>query len=337
MYDPIFNIKGLTVLSKLSIARIFLQPIDNELLLYLCEHPGSSAYEIYTKKELGKDIDYKKIRRHIKKLSAKKLVAIVQTKTSQHKAKYWKLSIGGIYYLILTKRMLPDKITKGILRNYGDNILLQFSLYPYINHSTLLQITNTALLSKVSLFLYECCKEIEDALGLINNKRSRYLVEEVFIWQYVPDKNYDTNNLCEFLKRKFNLDWIDNAKIEKIENGNSLIISHKANSILITLNDKKTKAILKINRENKYEFIVKEYHHNWFRVEAPVIPIEEYAVHSLLLSTQQRVPGLIFNLASNAVSGSSSFQILSQDERFIQSLEKTKMKFNVKSNEFLKR
>jgi hypothetical protein len=94
---------------------------------------------------------------------------------------------------------------------------------------------------------------------------------------------------------------------------------------------------LKINRQNKYEFIVKAYRHDWFSIEAPVMPIEEYAAHSLLLSTQQRVPGLIFNLASNAVSDSSDFQILSKDERFTQSLEKTKMKFNVKSNEILKR
>jgi hypothetical protein len=94
---------------------------------------------------------------------------------------------------------------------------------------------------------------------------------------------------------------------------------------------------LKINRKNKYEFIVKAYSPNWYSIEAPVMPIEEYAIHSLLLGTQQRVPALIFNLASNAVSGSSYFQILSQDEQFIQSLEKTNTKFNVKLNEILKR
>jgi hypothetical protein len=232
---------------------------------------------------------------------------------------------------------LPDKIIKGILRNYGDNILFQLFLYPYINQDTLLQIRDTALLSKISLFLYECCKEIEHALGLINNARSRYSVEQVFIWQYVPAKDYDTNNLREFLKRTFDLDWVHRAGIEKIENDNSLRISYKANSILITLNDTRTKAILKINRKNKYEFIVKAYSPNWYSIEAPVMPIEEYAIHSLLLGTQQRVPALIFNLASNAVSGSSYFQILSQDEQFIQSLEKTNTKFNVKLNEILKR
>ena len=337
MLDPIFNIKDLTILSNLSSDRTFLQLIDNELLLYLCEHPGTSAYEIYTQHGLGKDIDYKKIRRHINKLSAKRLIDKFQTKTSQHKAKYSKLSMRGIYYLILKNSILPDNIIKGILRNYGDNILFQLFLYPYINQDTLLQITNTALLSKISLFLYECCKRIEDALRLINNKRSRYAVEQVFIWQDVPSKNYENNKLLEFLKRKFNLDWIDHAEIEKIENDNKLRISYKANSILIILDDKKTKAILKIkNREIKYEFIVKAYKHSWFSIEAPVRPIEESAVHSLLLNTQQRVPGFIFDLASNAVSGSSNFQILSQDERFIQSLEKTKIMFNVKSNELLK-
>jgi hypothetical protein len=337
LYGPIFLIEDLIALSKFTSNSTVLQPFDNEILQYLCEHPSTSAYEIYTKEALGKGIDYRKIRRHINELSAKGLINIFQTKTSEHKAKYCKLSIGGIYCLILKNSILPDKITKGILRNYGDNILFQLFLYPYINQDTLLQIRDTALLSRISLFLYECCKEIEYALGLINNSRSRYSVEQVFIWQYVPAKDYDTNNLREFLKRTFNLDWVHRAGIEKIENDNSLRISYKANSILITLNDTRTKAILKINRKNKYEFIVKAYHHEWYSIEAPVMPIEEYVTHSLLLGTQQRVPALIFNLASNAVSGSSYFQILSQDEQFIQSLEKTNTKFNVKSNEILKR
>jgi hypothetical protein len=337
MYDRIFLIEDLIALSKFTSNSIVLQDFDNEILQYLCEHPSTSAYEIYTKKALRKGIDYRKIRRHINELSVKGLIDIFQTKTSEHKAKYGKLSIGGIYCLILKNSILPDNIIKGILRNYGDNILFQLFLYPYINQDTLLQIRDTALLSKISLFLYECCKEIEYALGLINNKRSRYAVEQVFIWQYVPAKNYDTNNLREFLKRTFNLEWILRAEIEKIENNNSLRISYKANSILITLNNARTKAILKINRENKYKFIVKAYSPNWFSIEAPVMPIEEHAAHSLLLSTQQRVLGLIFNLASNAVSGSSYFQILSQDEQFVRSLEKTNTKFNVKSNEILKR
>lgn len=337
MYDRIFLIEDLITLSRFTSNRIILQPFDNEILQYLCEHPSTSAYEIYTKKALGKGIDYRKIRRHINELSAKGLINISKTKTSEHKAKYRKLSVGGIYYLILKNSILPDNIIKGILKNYGDNLLFQLFLYPYINQDTLLQIRDTALLSKISLFLYECCKEIEYALGLINNARSRYTVEQVFIWQYVPDKDYDTNNLREFLKRKFNLDWVHRATIEKIENDNSLRISYEPNSIVITLNDKRTKAILKINRKNEYEFIVKAYSPNWFSIEAPVTPIEEYAAYSLLLGTQQRVPSLIFNLASNAVSGSSYFQILSQDEQFTQSLEKTNMKFNVKSNEFLKR
>src|SRR5687768_10008998 len=92
VYDRIFLIEDLTALSKFTSNSIVLQPFDNEILQYLCEHPSTSAYELYTKETLGKGIDYRKIRRHINELSVKGLIDVVQTKPSEHKAKYGKLS-----------------------------------------------------------------------------------------------------------------------------------------------------------------------------------------------------------------------------------------------------
>jgi hypothetical protein len=61
-------------------------------------------------------------------------------------------------------------------------------------------------------------------------------------------------------------------KFEKIENDNTLRISYKANSILIKLNETRTKATLIIRGEEKCEFTVKEYSRDskdYFLIEAP--------------------------------------------------------------------
>src|SRR5215208_6723243 len=249
-------IEDLLISSEL--ADISIGPSQNKILQYICIHPNSTAYDIHIKKALGNDIDSDRtIRRNISNLSDKKLIERLQKEDFEHGAKPCKLTIGGIYYLILKMRIMPDEIIKGILENYGNNILFKLFVYPYIKRDTLLQLKDSRLLSQVSLFLYECCKEIEHALGLINNTKSRYLTEEIFTWQRIPESKYEINSLYEFLKRKFNLDWLDKAKdIKKI--GNALLISYKSNSILIELDDNRTKATLKINRQQQnFEFIVK--------------------------------------------------------------------------------
>jgi hypothetical protein len=132
-----------------------------------------------------------------------------------------------------------------------------------------------------------------------------------------------------FLKWKFNLDWLDKAKdIKKIKNDSALLISYKSQSILIELDNNRTRATLKINRQRKFEFIVKLWTKDFFVITAPVTPIAKYAVKSLLTTVRQVVPSFVFNLASNAVPNSSTFQILAKDERFLRILEKTKRSFD---------
>jgi hypothetical protein len=110
---------------------------------------------------------------------------------------------------------------------------------------------------------------------------------------------------------------------------NILRISHKAKSVLIKLNDGKTKAILKIKGEQKYEFAVKVDSEDCFVVEAPAdITIEEQTANFLLGTIESRVHTLVFNLISSLVAGFDDFRILSGDKTFMKTLEKTRVKFN---------
>ena len=154
-------------------------------------------------------------------------------------------------------------------------------------------------------------------------------MEQIFDWQDVPDNEHQTNRLLGFLKHKFNFNWLDHADIDKIGNdGDTIRISHRANAISIRLDHTKTKAILKIRGEEKYEFIVQVPSAGHFIVAAPGEPIEEINARFLSSSILQRIPSFIFDLISNILAGSSDFHILSRDKRFMQKLKETKTKFD---------
>ncbi len=77
----------------------------------------------------------------------------------------------------------------------------------------------------------------------------------LFCWNKIPGA--DNEKLMEFLKQDFNIEWTENAKIEKTDNGNIIRVYKGTKSLLLELNDKKTFVYLKIDKNKTYEFIVK--------------------------------------------------------------------------------
>jgi hypothetical protein len=306
-----------------------IDSLHSEILQYISVYPGSTAYDMYRKRAVGKDYDERSVRRHVSDLEKMGLIERVKKEPVQHKAKPCRLTISGIAYLIMKKEIMYNDIIRGILKNYGNNPLFQIFVYSYIGEQTLLRLTSFNSLSPLSLYLYECCRELNDAVSTVNTARSKYLTEQLFVWQHVPSHDErETNCLREFLKREFKLSWVDLADFEKIENDRTLRISYKVNSVLIKLNNTRTKAILRIRREEKYEFIVRVYSDDYFLIEAPSrTTVAEQAADFLLGFTQSRVPSFIFNLTLSVVPGFDDFRILSQDRTFMETLEKTKLKF----------
>jgi hypothetical protein len=221
-------------------------------------------------------------------------------------------------------------VYNSIFKNYGDNILFELCLYPYIKRYTVAHLTEIKVVSSVSLFLYECCKEMEGAVESINTQKYKHVVRQVFVWERVPRDKNQTADLREFLKQKFDLKWLDKANFEKINDDNTLRISYGSNSLLITLNNTRTKAFVEIKgekKENGYEFIVESGPNGYLNIMALDKPIEESEAEFLQAVLQQRVPTLIFNLAVN-VTSESDFLVLSKDEKFMQILKETKGKFD---------
>ena len=77
----------------------------------------------------------------------------------------------------------------------------------------------------------------------------------LFCWDEIPGKNED--QLKEFLKKDFCMDWLENAKIEKIEKERTIKVSNSKNHLSLLLNNEKTAVILKIDDCKSCEFIAR--------------------------------------------------------------------------------
>lgn len=97
--------------------------------------------------------------------------------------------------------------------------------------------------------------------GKDTNKVKRFLKKKLninkylFTWGEVPGRDNDI--LRRFLKKTFYIDWIGNARIEKIEDGKTIRLHFKKNLLSLKLNDEKTKVSLNLDDGRADEFIVR--------------------------------------------------------------------------------
>lgn len=77
----------------------------------------------------------------------------------------------------------------------------------------------------------------------------------LFSWNDIPGN--DNKRLIGFLKKRFDIEWTDNVKIEKIDDGKTIRLSFENNFLSLKLNDDETKVILKIADVRTDEFIAK--------------------------------------------------------------------------------
>lgn len=67
----------------------------------------------------------------------------------------------------------------------------------------------------------------------------------LFSWDDIPGN--DNGRLIKFLKQKFDIEWVETAKIEKIDLDKTIKVSNEKNCILLKLNDNKTEVDLIID------------------------------------------------------------------------------------------
>ena len=77
----------------------------------------------------------------------------------------------------------------------------------------------------------------------------------LFSWDEIPGN--DNEKLIDFLKQNYNLDWLREEKIDKIDNDKIIKVSVENNYLSLSLNNQNTKVNLKIDDGRNDEFIVK--------------------------------------------------------------------------------
>jgi hypothetical protein len=77
----------------------------------------------------------------------------------------------------------------------------------------------------------------------------------VFSWEDISEE--DNIKLQEFLADKYCIDWIRTAKLDKIDNDNTIRVYTEKNSLSLKLNDKKTEVILEIDGVRTDKLMVK--------------------------------------------------------------------------------
>jgi hypothetical protein len=235
-----------------------------------------------------------------------------------------KLSTYGIYCLFLNIENMLDRIFKTILVNYGGNVLFKLFLYPYLDKKTLLAIQDSTLLSRIYLYLQQCCIEIGNISYSLGN--------DARIWRNVSTNEPGARSFLDFLEHKYGLPWLKYASLEMSADNNLLRIWAGTNYASIKFDKDEKTATMEIKdweKQKESTLIIKEPTPDFFRIGKPVTYTKHYwFARYLIVTTQQLVPSLLFDLASRVVHGTSDFEIPPRDEKFGISLEKIKAKFD---------
>ena len=85
-----------------------------------------------------------------------------------------------------------------------------------------------------------------------NENRDYLKGKYLFCWDEIHGNN--NTKLIDFLRDRFEIKWVENASIENINDGKTVRVYNKNNSIFISLNDEKNKVNIKINNGEIIEF-----------------------------------------------------------------------------------
>jgi hypothetical protein len=330
LIEYLFSLSGISDIS--------LNSAQEGLLMYLCRHPNSTAYEISKLNALNKTeilsekLDDRIIRRSLEGLDSQKLIE----RSGKGNSKPCRVTLTGIVYLILKRKILIFNTIIWVFRNYGNNILFQRILYPYISMDTIMRLIYFNSLSPVALFLHDCCTAIVGSIESTYIPENKDLMQLILVSKAAPQDARQIKSLITFLKRKFNLVWLDKAKVIS-ENDNTLRIAYGSNSILIELHNSNTMAVLTVSRKRKSrQFIVEAFPDSNLVRDKFVMSREDSLEFVLSSIPAHFVTTFIFSLASNVLASSEDFRTLSKDKNFMKLLERTKNNFDRRHELFLK-
>ncbi len=220
--------------------------------------------------------EYKKIERMIKDLQEILYIEKVpekETKIGNFKKVRsipYRLSLGGIFYIIMNYILFIDlwNVLEHLLKNYSNNILFQYFLYPYFEKSTL---KDSILYSSIINYLQEVCNLIKyhlSSIGKVKNLVKGYMTIHVFSWANQDSTTTnsssinqgDWSSLKEYLNKEMGWNWIYHAQVIPDYSKNIIIIQSDEVTVspIIFINRQEKTAVLKFNGVNYDIFGVDE-------------------------------------------------------------------------------
>jgi Fe2+ or Zn2+ uptake regulation protein len=342
-YYKFFYFKDIEKLSiVMQAAKKNMTDLRYRILKYYIENPGISVYRICKDKSfLHTKYPTKSIYEVVKLLLK---LNLIEKDLKQKEDYHCRLSTAGIFFLILNQdtHRLRLPITWNLLRelldNYSDNVLFQFLIYPYIEYETLKNIADSDVFERLLIYLRDCCKTINLFARSINNtynQKNGYLMDQLFIWENIPDEDHDVQSLRNFLKIRFRWNWINRAVIRRVEN--LIEISYLQHHAIIRTNPKQTKAELVVKGKSIYQFTTKNLtntvavYTDEFAIEG-LKPFKKTVLETILLQfiifQQTRILEFISSLFLIYGVKSPTTEILSKDRKFIHSVKKMKKHFD---------
>lgn len=98
--------------------------------------------------------------------------------------------------------------------------------------------------------------------------------KDLFNWGEIPGK--DNKRLLKTLKTKFGFDWVETAKISKIDDDKTITVTAEKNSLSLSLNNEKNEVILKFDKNRIYKLILKIENDNLNIYDELPIEMKEY-------------------------------------------------------------
>ena len=334
---------GLLDLCNISEYVSSLKPMDPLLLVYFTSHPASSAYEFADPSQVrsarssnsSKDTWlhrhtaslYRDAQNQTRRLTKLKLIEEVADQTSLHKAKHYKLTKYGVYYII-GKVPLTSVVVKSLLRYYKDHPLFQYFVYPWIMNDTLLSISgdSTSFFSQLSSYFCYCLEAVKDTIDVLD------LTQDNFIWEDIRTGSRDAKALCNFLVQQFGWKWLGNAYIEKSNSNTIAIRGSGSNSVLIHLGN--GRAVVSYKGKKQAELPVSEFFHKLI-VKQPR-QLDKTFMKNFAKTHRGVVQKLLISIISDESIESDATRILAQDETFMEALDDTRTQFEQRYNILLR-
>ncbi len=168
-------------------------------------------------------------------------------------------SLSKLYILFLGSKSLEPKI-KAIFSNFD------YKIIKMDQYKAILRVKNISRFDK-GYYLHDSHRFGESINTVLyiytpdSSEPKKYSNRYLFNWSNIPGG--DNNNLIRFLKNDIGINWVDNAKILKLDDDRVISVFTAENSIEIMLKDTK-RALLKIDDGRTYDLQVKEYNGNFF-------------------------------------------------------------------------